>query len=70
MGLSMYDGGLLASARQRALLREAEAAGRSRLSRGRSPRERAAAALVALALRLAPSVGEAAATGQVAGATR
>ncbi len=52
---SMFERELLATARQDALLREAEAA---RLTGGRTLRERVAAALMALALRLAPAARE------------
>ena len=51
----MFERELLATERQEALLREAEAA---RLTGGRPIRERVAAALVALALRLAPAARE------------
>ena len=56
MALSMFERELLATERQEALLRETEAA---RLTGGRPIRERVAAALVALALRLAPTAREA-----------
>ena len=68
MAPSMLERELLVAGRQRDLLREAEIAGSVR---GRPLRERVAAGLIALALRLAPTARDAVATGQVAaGATR
>jgi hypothetical protein len=65
---SMFERELLVAERQDALLREAEAA---RLTSGRPLRERVAAALMALALRLAPAAREAIPTESVAtGAAR
>ena len=68
MALSMFERELLVTERQDALLREARAA---RAIGGRPLRERVAAGLIALALRLAPAAGDAVVTGRVAaGATR
>ena len=63
MALSMFERELLVTERQDALLREAQAA---RLTGGRPLRERVAAVLMALALRLAPAAREAIPTEPVA----
>ena len=68
MAQSMFERELLGAERQDALLREAQAA---QLTGGRPLRERVAAALMALALRLAPAAREAIPTESVAtGAAR
>ena len=60
---SMFERELLVAERQDALLREAQAA---RLTSGRPLRERVAAVLMALAVRLAPAAREAIPTEPVA----